>query len=249
MFPDYETGYRDSLQDPTFLAWRALGARRKAANIVRVCKGICPGSVLEVGCGTGAVIRALHELKFSESYSCVDLSPSAVAFVRNSLPSIVNCAIVGRADALPFSDGAFDVVILSHVIEHLDDPLSALSEASRIARYIVVEVPTEKVFSNFIRTRVLGRPYPSIAGAGHVQFWSPSSIIRFLERDAKLELVQRHQDLLDEEIDVGPLNRPDSRSVLKTVLRRGLPASAYSHLLTTHATFLCQKRATAGPSQ
>jgi methylase of polypeptide subunit release factors len=84
MWSDYEAGYRDSLQDPTFLAWRELGARRKAENILRVCKGMRPASVVEIGCGTGAVIRALHEMEFAENSYCVDWSPSAVAYARDS---------------------------------------------------------------------------------------------------------------------------------------------------------------------
>jgi len=242
MWCDYEADYRDSLQDPAFLAWRELGARRKAENILRVCSEIArPASIVEIGCGTGSVIRALHAMNFAQEYCCIDLSPSAVTFARNSSPAFTDRALAGRADALPFSAGAFDLAILSHVIEHLDDPISALSEAARVAHYIVVEVPTEKVLSNFVRTKVLRRPYPSIAGAGHVQFWSPSSIVSFLERDAHFEIVNRYQDLLDGEIDQGHSTRRDSRALLKGGLRNFLPAVVYSRLLTTHYTFLCRK--------
>ncbi len=197
--------------------------------------------MVEIGCGTGSVIRALHAVNFAHEYCCVDLSLSAVTFARDSCQAFAGRATVGRTDALPFSDGAFDMAFLSHVIEHLDDPISALAEAVRISSYIVVEVPTEKVFSNFLRTRVLGRPYPSIAGVGHVQFWSPSSIVAFLKRDAHLEVISRHQDLLDEQIDLGHSAHQSNRPLLKGVLRGVVPALVYSRLLTTHYTFLCRK--------
>jgi SAM-dependent methyltransferase len=239
MWGNYETEYRHSLRDPAFLTWRELGARRKAENIMRVCRELNPVSVAEIGCGTGSVLRMLHSMNFAHKYCCVDLSPSAVSFARDSCSAFTSLAVASTADALPFPDGAFDLTILSHVIEHLDNPLSALSESSRVARFIVVEVPTEKVFSNFVRTRILHRPYPSLASAGHVQFWSPSSIATFLEREAGLEIVNRHTDLLDENLE-SCNSTGDSTCLVKRGLQTLLPSFIYARLLTTHATFLCR---------
>ena len=241
MWQDYEATYRGVLQDSEFLAWRELGARRKAQNILRVCQGIEADSVIEIGCGTGAVLRMLHTMNFAQTYGCIDLSPSAVRFTVETCKAITNRAIVGRADALPFRANAFSVAVLSHVVEHLDDPASALREASRIARFVVVEVPTEKVFSNFVRRRILHQPYPSIAGAGHVQFWSPSSIAKFLTQEAHLEILNRHQDPLGDEADSGAKDGASARVFVKRTLRSSLPVSVYSRLLTTHAAFLCRK--------
>jgi SAM-dependent methyltransferase len=240
MWQDYEATYRDALQDSAFLAWRELGARRKAQNIMRVCREIDTNSLIEIGCGTGAVLRMLHAMNFAREYSCIDLSWSAVKFTLNSCHAYIRHAAVGRADALPFRNGAFSVAVLSHVIEHLDDPVSALREASRIARFVVVEVPTERVLSNFMRTKILRRPYPSIAGAGHVQFWSPSSIADFLKQEAGLEVLNRHLDVLSDDADCAGKNGNGAKSLVKRTLRTGLPNSIYSRLLTTHAAFLCR---------
>jgi SAM-dependent methyltransferase len=50
--------------------------------------------------------------------------------------------VVAPGDELPFSDGAFDFVLASHVIEHIPDPIAALKEWARVARrYIVLVVP------------------------------------------------------------------------------------------------------------
>lgn len=241
MWQDYETTYRGVLQDSGFLAWRELGARRKAQNIVQLCQGIEADSVIEIGCGTGAVLRMLHAMNFAREYCCIDLSASAVRFTVDSCKAITSRAVVGRADVLPFCDNAFSVAILSHVIEHLDAPVPALREASRIARFVVVEVPTEKVFSNFVRRRILRQPYPSIAGAGHVQFWSPSSIAAFLTKEAQLEILNRYQDPLGDEADSGDKGGARARVFVKRTLRNSLPVSVYSRILTTHAAFLCRK--------
>ncbi|MGA9529280.1 MAG: class I SAM-dependent methyltransferase [Terriglobales bacterium] len=252
MWHDYEAAYREALQDPEFLAWRELGAQRKADNIVRVCRGLNPASVIEIGCGTGAVLRRLHTANFAREYFCTDLSPSAIAYVRASCPAFAASAMVGQAEALSYPDGAFDLAILSHVIEHMQDPLGALREASRIARFVAVEVPTEKVAVNLIRTKLLRRPYPSIAGAGHVQFWSPRSIAGFLKNDAGFEILARHQDLLnrDEEADAARFHPGLAQQALKRSLRRLLPAALFARVFTTHAAFLCSKpqRAAGVPS-
>jgi SAM-dependent methyltransferase len=241
MWQDYERTYQSALHDPEFLSWRERGARRKAENVVRLCQGIEAPSVIEIGCGTGAVLRSLQAMKFAGNYSCIDLSPSAVGFTVKSCPALANRAVAGRADALPFRDEAFGVAVLSHVVEHLDDPVSALREASRIARFVVVEVPTEKVFSNFVRRKILGRPYPSIAGAGHVQFWSPSSISKFLQQEAGLEILNHHLDLIGDDLDSGSGHGSSARPLVKKALKGALPGLIYSRLLTTHAAFLCRK--------
>lgn len=240
MWQDYEATYRDALNDAEFLSWREAGAQKKAQNIVRVCHDMEVASMIEIGCGTGAVLRSLHAMNFAREYCCTDLSASAVAFAVTSCTDFTPRAVVGPADDLPFADGTFSVAVLSHVLEHLDNPLAALREATRIARFVVVEVPTEKVFYSFVKTKVLFRPYASMAEAGHVQFWSPSSIARFLMQDAGLEILSRGVDLLEEETD-STGGRDGVKTRIKRKLRSALPAFLYSRLLTTHATFLCRK--------
>jgi SAM-dependent methyltransferase len=237
---DYETRYSSDLHDRAFLSWREAGARQKARNIVQVCHGINVQTAVEIGCGTGAVLRMLESMNFAQEYSCLDVAFSAVQFVQQSGRNLTFRAVVGSAGVLPFRDAAFDVAILSHVIEHLDDPASAMREAARIARHVVVEVPTERVLSNVIRTNLLGRPYASMADAGHVQFWSQRSIVTFLEEECGLQVLRRHRDPLSSETELYgkkglQLAKPFFKAALKTVL----PIPVYSRLLTTHATFLC----------
>ena len=242
MWRNYEASYKTALQDEAFLSWREAGAQQKALNVVLVCRSIKVGSVVEIGCGTGAVLRFLHSMSFAREYACIDAAFSAVQFVRRSCKDFVRGAFVGLAGALPFQDTAFDVAILTHVVEHLDDPVPAIREASRVARYVVVEVPTEEVLSNMIRTRVLGRPYASIEGAGHIQFWSPKSIAAFLEKDCGLQILARHRDLVSKDTEFyGKRGLSLAKPLFKEALKAVFPGAVYSRLLTTHATFLCRK--------
>ncbi|MEO5953040.1 MAG: methyltransferase domain-containing protein [Chloroflexia bacterium] len=51
--------------------------------------------------------------------------------------------IVADAHNLPFKDGAFDYVIASHIIEHMDDPVRFCSELQRVAKRGFIASPTE----------------------------------------------------------------------------------------------------------
>jgi SAM-dependent methyltransferase len=43
-------------------------------------------------------------------------------------------AVIGDALQLPFADGVFDTVVAAFSLNHLDDPVAALAEASRVTR-------------------------------------------------------------------------------------------------------------------
>jgi SAM-dependent methyltransferase len=240
MWQDYGTSYSDALRDEAFVAWRGIGARQKALNIVRVCSGIKVQSAIEIGCGTGAVLRFLHTMNFAQQYACVDVALPAVQFVQKTCGDFVQRAFVGLADALPFQDAVFDVAILTHVVEHLQNPVPAIREAARVAGYVVIEVPIEKVLSNMIRTKVLRRPYASAEGAGHVQFWSPKSVLTFLEQECGLTILEHNSDLISKEIEFyGKRGLKLAKPLFKQTMKAALPDALYSRLLTTHATFLC----------
>ena len=56
------------------------------------------------------------------TYVTVDASPSPIV------------SVVGDVTALPFPDGSFDLVICSHVLEHVQDDAAALGELYRVLR-------------------------------------------------------------------------------------------------------------------
>lgn len=250
MWADYNTAYREALRHESFLAWREAGARQKATNIARVCRKIPVSSVLEIGCGTGAVLRELGAMNFGKYYVATDISAAAVEFAKTSCGPLLSTAYVGPADSLPFPEKSFSVAILSHVVEHLENPVCAVRAASRVAEYVVVEVPTERVLSNTIRTRILGQPFSSAAGAGHLQFWSANSIAKFLEQDCGQEILSRHRDLLSRETEFrGRKGIQLAKPILKETLKSVLPEWVYVRLFTTHATFLCRELADHGLSK
>jgi SAM-dependent methyltransferase len=120
--------------------WRRLGARQKADNLTQICGQIVEQpAVIEIGCGDGALLAELEG--FARRIAGYDVSPSGIAEAKRLLPD----AQLGVCDgaALPEKDSSFDLAVLSHVLEHVDDPRSLLREAARVAPLVYVEVPLE----------------------------------------------------------------------------------------------------------
>jgi len=82
---------------------------------------------LDVGCGEGTVARELAALGHAVG---LDVSPSLVALAREAAPDAD--FVVGDATALPFEDGAFDLVLAVNVLMNVDDLDAAVAEAARV---------------------------------------------------------------------------------------------------------------------
>lgn len=88
--------------------------------------------VLDVGCGTGALLGELAARFGQESLTAIDPSPPFIRAVRERYPQVD--AREGVAEDLPFADGAFDVVLSQLVVQFLPDPLAGLRQMRRVTR-------------------------------------------------------------------------------------------------------------------
>jgi glycosyltransferase involved in cell wall biosynthesis/SAM-dependent methyltransferase len=91
-------------------------------------------SILDAGCGDGAITNALPERLRVVG---LDFSAAAIEHVRWE-------KVIADIAEMPFEDGAFDLVMANDVLEHLpeDGFEAALAEIARVARrYILITVP------------------------------------------------------------------------------------------------------------
>jgi SAM-dependent methyltransferase len=172
--------------------WRALGARSKAAHARSLCAraGVLPETVVEIGCGDGSLLLELAAVWPSARFDGFELSPPAVAIARGrGIPR------AGRLEAydgarVPAADGAYDLAVLSHVLEHVPDPAPLLAEAARVARFVLVEVPLEA-------NRSASRPAKRAEAAriGHLHAFDRAAV-RALVAGAGLRVVSELSDPL-----------------------------------------------------
>ncbi len=90
-------------------------------------------SILDVGCGTGAL---LHELAttFPEcNMAGIDPSPEMLAIARQRLPTSVELK-QGWAEKIPYSSETFDTVVSCNMFHYVRRPHEALIEMTRVLR-------------------------------------------------------------------------------------------------------------------
>jgi SAM-dependent methyltransferase len=97
------------------------------------------GRLLDVGCGPGANLKSLQEQGW-DVYG-IELSETAVARARALVGDRIHC---GTLDTSPFEDESFDVVLMSHSLEHLYDPVQELQRVRRLLKpqgCLIIAVP------------------------------------------------------------------------------------------------------------
>ena len=98
-----------------------------------------PCRVLEVGAGSGDFLSLLKKRGY-DTYG-IDLSERAVGQAKKNYNLDLFC---GTLDDAKFDDNHFDVVVMYHVLEHLEDPMSLLNEVNRVLKpkgILLAEVP------------------------------------------------------------------------------------------------------------
>jgi SAM-dependent methyltransferase len=162
--------------------WRWLGALDKADNIIALCGAVPHQTVLEVGAGEGSVLKRLSDRGFGEALSALEISQTGVRTIMNKqIPQLKECRLFDGY-AIPYEDRAFDLVILSHVIEHVEHPRKLICEAARVARHLFVEVPLEETLrmkQDYIFDRV-----------GHINVYTPKTI-RWLLQTCPLDVLEQ----------------------------------------------------------
>jgi SAM-dependent methyltransferase len=197
-------------------------ARDLEAHIAKAIRGRAPQRVLDLGCGGSPYRRLFGEVA---AYVRVDLE-------RSAAPDAV-----ARAEALPFPDEAFDLVLSTQLLQLTDDPAGMAAELARVLRpggTAWVTVP-------------MGWPYDA-ARAEH-RFGRPE-LARLFEGMRVIEIVPQG----------GMLAMPSS--VINLVVREGVRAAerrvgaparllrvpaAATYLLTNAAGRALERLASAGP--
>ena len=111
------------------------GAKRRMLTFEAL--EIAPGgSVVEVGCGGGHLVREVALAVGSAGRAVgVDLSSDQLAAAREHCAGVARAEFIeGDAGDLPFEDATFDGYAAVNTLEYVPDPDAALAEARRVLR-------------------------------------------------------------------------------------------------------------------
>ena len=142
------------------------------------------GTILDLGCGNGAIARAL----IAEGYDVfgVDASASGIALANDEIPGRFFVLDVSKG-LLPteLADKRFDVVISTEVIEHLYDPRGVIAFARKILAdggEFIVSTPYHGYMKNLALaiTGKLEGHFTVLWDGGHIKFFSRKTLEQML---------------------------------------------------------------------
>jgi ubiquinone/menaquinone biosynthesis C-methylase UbiE len=110
-----------------------------------------PASLCDIGCGAGTLLAHVQSI----GIAATGIEPDAAKVAQANGLDIR----AGSAEALPFPDGAFDLVTFENSLHHVTEIGRALAEAMRVARRAVVivdpwfdlSIPSQQVGDRFDR--------------------------------------------------------------------------------------------------
>lgn len=161
--------------------WRLMGAKYKAQNIVEVCKGYSFTKVLEVGAGDGSILHYLDEWDFAPELHALEISKSGVDIIQSKQLKHIKSVQLFDGYHIPFADDEFDLVILSHVLEHVEFERLLLRELKRVSKFQVIEVPKDYRFG-------VDKRIKHFLNYGHINMYTPTSL-RFLLKSEGFEIL------------------------------------------------------------
>ena len=176
----YAAKFRSELDRET--EWLRRTARLKADSIEALLRdaSLTPQSVIEVGAGTGAVIRELRHRGVGDEHFAVDFSEDAIAVLEQAEPEIHAATADVTCVPDPFGTGHYDLAYATHVVEHLEAPEAFLAALLDVpTSHFIAEVPLENLPLGRLKALVSDR---SNHTAGHVQFFDRVSFEALLER-------------------------------------------------------------------
>jgi len=157
------------------LMWLVPHRRARLDSEVRRLHAVPGGRLLDIGCGTGEWLLWMRRLGWQ--VEGLDFDERAVK-VANQLGLSVR---LGSLEQQQFPDGTFDAVTMSHVIEHVPDPVHTLRECARILS------PGGKLFlwtpnARSLGHRTFGRNWRGLEPPRHLHIFSPRSVRALLSK-------------------------------------------------------------------
>lgn len=121
--------------------WDRLDAEWKAGQVRKILErnGLNPQSIVEVGCGSGDILRHLRGAYNGVKLVGYDISPQAQAFWHDDSEDIDFYLEDFHQKNVSF----YDVLLMADVFEHVRDPFSFLEQSKHHAKHFVFHIPLD----------------------------------------------------------------------------------------------------------
>lgn len=101
------------------------------SGLVKEIKKNKTGTLLDVGCGTGNVLKLLEDSNFD--MTGIDYSENMINQAKSNLDEKVSLYI-SDAEKMQFEDKSFDIIVCNASFHHYPHPLETLKEMRRVAK-------------------------------------------------------------------------------------------------------------------
>jgi ubiquinone/menaquinone biosynthesis C-methylase UbiE len=135
MASDRDVRAFDERADVYESGWRGRLHHQIAEEVALLAAGLAPKPrrVLDVGCGTGYLLRGLAEkLPAAQVMRGIDAAPRMVEVARSMASDARLGFTVGVAEDLPYEDASFDLVVSTTSFDHWHDQQRGLAECARV---------------------------------------------------------------------------------------------------------------------
>jgi len=136
----------ESYESGSYLAnnptWDEEDSEWKATQVLKAFgrNQLRPKSIVEVGCGAGGILAALHKVLPEVEYSGYEIAADASKFWAKHTDKKITFVV---DDFLEAKSAHFDVLLLLDVIEHVPNPFEFLSALKGRADYFVFHIPLD----------------------------------------------------------------------------------------------------------
>lgn len=133
---DYETFWRGKWNDTTIFG---PACRHRRRIIIKLVKNLPHENVLDLGCGDGSLLAELSREVKPGNLAGADISQEALLIARRNLPGIefFQTDLNGKFTL----NRRFDLIVLSEVLEHLENDERLLEQIAPLCRHVVISVP------------------------------------------------------------------------------------------------------------
>lgn len=177
--------------------WHASDAPWKARQVEAMLERhqFAPVNILELGCGTGVMLRSLAASSHlpNTQFLGFDISPQAIALGSSSNPRHLSSD--GKLPSVGFSDlqervqlrvgdpiadpniaSPADLLLVMDVMEHVSDYLGFLKGCSQLAPWMIIHIPLDLHVSSLLRNAFVPTRYT----LGHLHYFTYESALATL---------------------------------------------------------------------